>query len=337
MTLLVEHQNDLWTLHTILDKGDTVSAKTTRKVTLGDKASEKTKSVVKQVFLTIDVEKTTFTDRALRILGQVTEGTEDVPQGSHHTIAIEPGQSLTVTKDWPKYQKDRINEAVNTQPSTIIACLFNREEALFGVLENNSFRTINSLAGTVEKKDKKTQSTNFYAEIAQRLAEINQQYDPHHIILGSSHFWKAPMQKELEHAGFKNKVLFTTVDAVSSSGFSEVLKKGDVKQALSSQHAHKDTVVIEEVFRRIAKDEPVCYGAKDCRKAADAGAVETLLCTETLIKERREEETFGEIEQLFKDVEKQQGSVHIVMGNHEAARRLDGLGGIAGLLRFSIA
>jgi len=44
-----------------------------------------------------------------------------------------------------------------------------------------------------------------------------------------------------------------------------------------------------------------------------------------------------EIDELMKTVEKMRGEIHIISGEHDGGKKLDGLGGIGGLLRFRIS
>ncbi|MBW3003287.1 mRNA surveillance protein Pelota, partial [Candidatus Woesearchaeota archaeon] len=47
--------------------------------------------------------------------------------------------------------------------------------------------------------------------------------------------------------------------------------------------------------------------------------------------------TYGKLEILLKTVESVNGSVHIISTDHDAGKKLHGLGGIAAILRYKIA
>ena len=85
----------------------------------------------------------------------------------------------------------------------------------------------------------------------------------------------------------------------------------------------------------IAKKGLAVYG-KAVIDAVNAGAVKILLFTDKIIEKAREKEKFAEFEKLIDTVEQQGGEVHIISTEHEAGEKLDGLGGIAALLRFKI-
>src|SRR3990172_1337395 len=108
--LLVETPEDVWYVSQLLDPGDTIKGKTPRKV----KVSEEADATKRMVLIALTVEKADFskTTNALRASGKIIEGPEDVPHGTYHTFAIEPGSTITITKEhWYGYQLDRIKEA----------------------------------------------------------------------------------------------------------------------------------------------------------------------------------------------------------------------------------
>mgnify|MGYP006438310225 FL=1 len=48
------------------------------------------------------------------------------------------------------------------------------------------------------------------------------------------------------------------------------------------------------------------------------------------------DDTFNQIEYLMRNVEKMQGKIHIISSEHEAGKKLDGLGGVGAILRYNI-
>jgi protein pelota len=330
-----ESIDDLWCISTILSKGDAVSGITIRKIILGDKTSEKTKAIKKPVFLAIKAEKIDLEDTNLKILGTVIAGPEDIPLGSYHSLNVAENDEIEIRKNWLTYQLDKINEAVNKEDSKIIACIFDREEAIFAKLEKNSFHTISKVAGNVEKKVAGTpKATNFFKEIVDQLTELDNRIKPKHIICASSHFWKNNMENEL--GDLKKKTIFAIINEVSESSFAELLRRPEIEIALKDQQAVRDARLVEDIFTSISKDSKVAYGLKDCTKANEQSAIETLVCSDNLIKKKRENETMGELEFLFRQIEENGGKIKIISGKGDHVKRLDGLGGIAAKLRFDI-
>ena len=111
--LKVEHADDLWYLSLIIEPGDEVRTSTERKIKIGDTTTDRNVKVVrKSVTITLRAEKTEFSASWLRVSGSIVDGPEDVPRGVHHTVNVEPGSMLRLTKkEWLHYQRERLKEA----------------------------------------------------------------------------------------------------------------------------------------------------------------------------------------------------------------------------------
>lgn len=332
----IESLDDLWVLNTILESEDLIRGKTIRKISQGDKNIEKSKVIKKPMFLGISIEKVTFEDDSLKVLGTIVEGPEDIPRGSHHSFNLKENSEIEIEKEWLNYQIKKLKDASNKENVKIICCIFDREEAIFGKLERNYFVKISKITGDVAKKDYEQKANNFLQEISAIIEEQNKTLEPNVIIFGSSNFWQNSMKKEIESKEFKSKCIFTTINSVTESGLAELLSRPEVENALKNQDAVNDTKIIDEVFKRIMREDAVCYGLKDCENTSKIGAVEKLICTDNLIKKLREEDSFKQLEEIFKLTEKSQGNVHIMSGDSNAVKKLDGLGGVCAILRFKI-
>ena len=101
--LRVNDLDDLWYLHQIIEQGDLVTGKATRKMKIGD--SENAKSVKITMTLTIQAETIDFSESgtSLRINGKVKQGPEEVPKDSYHALSLEEGTEFTLQKEsWLK-------------------------------------------------------------------------------------------------------------------------------------------------------------------------------------------------------------------------------------------
>ena len=89
-------------------------------------------------------------------------------------------------------------------------------------------------------------------------------------------------------------------------------------------------------FAEISKNNLASYGLKETKEAALIGAVKTLLITDNLIQQKRIENQYEEIEEIMKTVDNTKGDILVISSEHEAGKKLDGLGGIAAILRFKL-
>jgi protein pelota len=86
---------------------------------------------------------------------------------------------------------------------------------------------------------------------------------------------------------------------------------------------------VEKVLEQVSLDGPVTYGPAHVRKAAQAGAVDTLLVSERLVREK-------DIEDIMRDVDAGRGKITVVSEHHEGGKKLMSLGGMAALLRYKM-
>jgi len=333
--VLVETPEDLWYLSQIIDAGDAVKGKTPRKI----KPTEEAEAIKRMVYIALTVEKIEYTANTLRVAGKITEGPEDVPRGSYHTFAIEPGTTITITKEhWYGYQLDRLEEATEAKLAKIMICVFDREDAYFALMKRTGAEVLAHIRGEVEKKRITTKVTaSFYEQIIKQLEQYDERYKLDYIILGSPSFWKEELYKVLKNDNLRKRIIQATCSSVDEQAINEVLKREEVATALKQERTSKEMILVEKVLQEISKKGAVVYGIKKTEEAAIAGAIETLLVTDTLIHKLREENKFATVDAIMRTTDKQKGKVVIISGEHAGGKKLDGIGGIAGLLRYKLS
>lgn len=337
VTVIPESVDDLWALSQVLDAQDEVSGKTVRKIKLeGERKSEVIK---KTVFLRLTVEKFDFdANGELRVSGKILEGPEDVARGSYHTFSIEPGTSVTlVKKRWLSFQLQRLKEASEAKPPSIILCAFDREDAVFARLTKSGHEILLKLHGDVEKKRMENKSAkNFFEEIIAHLKTYVERFSVEKIILASPAFWKDELLKVLKDEQLRKKAVLATISSADENGITEALKRPELQEALRQERAAKELNLVEQVLAGIAKGSAVSYGLAEVSRAAEAGAITTLLVTDGLIARTRLDGTYAAVEQILHRTDDTQGTIVIVSSKHEGGKKLDGLGGIAALLRYRL-
>ena len=334
----IQSQDDLWYLSHIIDAGDFVKGKTIRKIQKG--TEDKSKQVKKAVFLKIQVEKVEFskTSAVLRIGGKVAEGPEDVAKGSWHSFSIEPGTTISIQKQqWLSFQLEKLKEACKAKIPKIAVCVFDREEAYFALMKKYGYELLSHLKGKVQKKavDEKVKSS-FYSDIIKQIEEYNKRHNLEKIILASPAFWKEELMKELKDDKLKSKIVLATCSSVGKNGIDEVLKRPETVEALREERAAKEINLVEKLLGEISKEGNTAYGLKEVEQAAIAGAVETLLVTDKLIQKLREQNKYAKLDSIMKAADTSKGSIAIISSEHEGGKKLEGLGGIAALLRYKL-
>jgi len=336
LKLRIETLDDLWYLTYIIEKGDVLKAHTYRKIKLGKEDERKTNVIKKPAVISIKVEKIEFSkySNVLRVSGIISEGPEDIPLGSHHTINLEENSEFSLEKNHLlKYQIDKLEESAKDSAHKILICVHDREEAYFAVLKKYGYEIIGHIKGSVEKKaDIKTESSDFFVQIKNTITDYDKRYNFTNIIIASPGFWREYIQRIMNN----KKIVYATCSSVGINGINEVIKRPEVKQVLKEEKFNKEIKKVEELLEQISKQSKAEYGLQHIKKATEAGAVSELLITDNYIHKKRQEDDFGQIDTIMRNVESMKGQIHIISSEHEGGKKLDGLGGIAALLRYRL-
>lgn len=323
----VEVLEDLWHLDHIIEEGDYLKSKTYRRAEQKSDVLRPQRSEKKLVTLTIRVEKVEFHRHAnwLRVTGTITEG-EDT--GSYHTINLEEGSVLTLTKKWRQYHLDRLQEAVEQgQTPRILVVVMDDETADFGIIRQYGVDEVatvySNMPGKREPSQRKTAKTNYYGEVFTKIAD----YDLPTIVAGPG-FTKEEFRKYAKDVHGKD-ILIESVSTTGRTGLYELVKKGLVERVYTDSKTAKDIQLVEELFSHIITGN-AAYGLEEVRKAIEYNACETLLVVDSLLRKSRD------VESLLEKARQRGGETHIISSHHEGGEKLENLGGIAALLRFKI-
>ena len=338
--VFMQSLDDLWYLSAIVEPKDFVEGKTLRKIK-SQFDDEKSKDATKKsVFLKLEVEKVEFSKytNVLRISGIIKGAPDDIPLGEHHTFNIDENTTIKIIKqNWLKYQLDKLKEACSEKKSSLLICLHDREEAYFVLFKKYGYEIIAHLKGDVQKKvEENIKKENFYQAIIKKLEEYIERHKIKQVILASPAFWKEDLMKEIKNVELKQKIILATCSSVTKNGIEEVIKRPEVREALKQERTAKEINKVEELFAEIAKNNLAVYSLKETEKAVEIGAVKELLITDSFIQKSRMENFYNSVETIMKSVDKAKGEIEIISSEHEGGKKLDGLGGIAAILRFKI-
>lgn len=335
--LRVSDLDDLWYLSHIIEPGDFVRGKTTRKIKIGD--GENAKVTKKTLTLKVEAETVEFSvsRNSLRINGKIKEGPEDIPKDSYHTVSLKEGSEFIIEKvKWMEYQKQKLAEA-SEQKFDYLLCLFDREEALFALTKKNGYEILLKFKGDVPKKSKDTQvKKDFKQELIKILETYAARHSPENIILASPAFYKEDLFKKINDPDLKKKIVLAVCSSVDESSLDEVMKRPELGNILKSSRARQEKLLVDELLSEINKNNLATYGWDDVKKAIDSGAVSKLLLTDEFIQKRKSSNKYSELDEAMKNIDHLKGEIHIISSDQESGKKLDGLGGVAAILRFKL-
>ncbi|MBI2542151.1 mRNA surveillance protein pelota [Candidatus Woesearchaeota archaeon] len=338
--VLTQNLDDLWYLSSMIEPKDFVQGRTLRKIRIGSRDEKAKEAVKKPIFIRIMVENVEFSKHSnvLRVSGVIKAAPEEVPLGEHHTFNIDEDTSITLIKEqWLKYQLDKLKDACSEKKSSLLMCVHDREEAYFALFKKYGYEILSHIHGNVQKKaEESTRKENFYLTIIEKLKEYVERHKIKQVIVASPAFWKEDLMKELKDSELRQKIILATCSSATKNGIDEVIKRPEVREALKQERTAKEMKKVEELFVEIAKSNLAVYGLKETENASLIGAVKELLITDSFIRKSRSENFYNRVENIMKAVDKTKGEVEIISSEHEGGKKLDGLGGIAAILRFKM-
>ncbi|ARM75767.1 mRNA surveillance protein pelota [Acidianus manzaensis] len=327
MRLHIEDEDDLWTIHMILNKGDKIIARTSRDVGLGNESHRVSMVMQLQVEYT---EFQAFTTR-LRIHGLVLDAPEKYSvKGSHHTINLDIGDEIVIIKDkWNKSTIDRIYRQAEKKSKVLIS-LVDFDEYLIAIPMAQGIKILQEKSLETPNKEEENIIEDNAKEVSKEIENYVKEYQPDAIILAGPGPFKEIVKSMLN---IKNiKIYIDSVSSATRSGLNEILKRDIIDQIMRDYEISKSIKDLERALYLLSKNpELLAYGVEEVKNASALGAVDTLLVLEDMITESQD------IQDLMEDVEKKGGKVEIIPRDSPIYFQVKNLSGIIALLRFRIS
>lgn len=335
--LQLDSLDDLWAVRTLLARGDRVTADTQRTAeSTGDKLREaKMEKRAMRLGVRVDsVEWHDFDDH-LRVLGPIETGQQD--HGRFHTLILRgDGMDCVVDKHRPlqAWELRLVQEAVQaTRTPQVLLLAIDDSEAQFAVLKSYGLQLLGSLPSAGQGKrhpGSEEAKKAFYAEAAKSL-QLFRGADVPLVVVGPG-WWREEFLEfaRRTHAAAAAGAVTEGTAQGGRAGLQEALRRGIVARVANDHRVSLETDLVEEFLARVAKaNDTATYGAADVERAVAAGAAETLLVSDKLVRS-------GDATSLLRAAEASRCDVRILSTSHEAGERLDRMGGVAALLRFAL-
>ena len=336
--LRIDDLDDLWTIYNIIQPDDLALAKSFRREKQDLQDSRPERGEKKPVYLGIRVEKVDFHPyvNAVRLTGRIERG---IDVGSYHTLNVEPGSVISLVREWRGSEVGSLKEAVKLGRRPMILVVAVEEgEASFAVIRQRGVDFVNEVSvnipGKREKSHREAARAKFYSAVAQSISEIASSRGLSQVLIVGPELVRAGFKAYLdENSRLLNEfsVSYDTCYSPGRTGIYEAMRRGAVDRIVTSNRVTTELNAIEELLGRIAKERPAAYGLEEVRRAVKTGAVETLLVTDEIFRNRRRD-----VDLLMKEVEGFSGEHLMISTDHEGGVKLRGLGGIGAILRYAI-
>lgn len=340
--LEINSPEDLWVLNLILNKGDSVKSTLTKKIKRdGEDTRQKSQNIQKKkITVLLQTEKIEWTPEtsSLKITGNILEAPEDIRKGEKHTLTIQQGTILEIRKKWFNYELEKIKEACKNKSNPLLICILDRDKADFAFLRGSNYEYISEISGEVEKKQEQSSKTknNFYKELSKTIQELTKKEKIENIIIASPAFFKEDLLKELP-TELKKKTILASCYSSGKNAIEEVMKRTEVKSLMEKQRIAKEIKLVDELLEKLSKNKLCTYGFEQVKQASDAKAIEKLLISTKFIQSKKKnDKQYSELMNLLKNTESQKAEIHTISSKNTAGKSLDGIGGIAAILRYDI-
>jgi protein pelota len=345
--VIPQDADDLFSLRRIIASSDHVVADSTRVIKQVGEYTRPDKGERIKVRIMIRVENVSFDqsmDR-LRIAGIITgSSNEMVSKGTHHSLSIRVGDSITITKDrkWNNLEADILRRSGDASSFILIA--IDTQEAAIAKVSGTHLEIIpNIYSGRsgkryphTTKKDAKIEA--FFENISKTIIDLITQEKEwlKAIIFGPGE----TKRRFYNFLSSTNEIVesdaFTVVDGVDVAGEDGIyvfLRSSVMKDVLSSSKLASVSSILDKIMYYVHKSEiKFAIGIQEVRNAASIKAISHLLVSDSIFKTAIESDVIN----LLNSVESQGAKTYAVDSSTDIGMRISSLGGILALLRYTV-
>jgi len=337
--LRTENLDDLWTIYNTVQPGDLVLARTLRREKIQVDDSRPERGLKRPVFLGVRVEKVEFHKyvNMVRLIGRIESGTD---VGSHHAINIEAGTSFSLVRNWRKAEIDLLKEVAkeSNRPMVLLVAL-EEGEASLAIVRQRGVDFIDQVSthipGKREEGAREAARKEFHSSLVKAILAAASSRGLKQAVVVGPELIRTGFKRFVEDRGKElSGVLSVSYDTCFSpgrTGIYEAIRRGAVDRIVASNRVSTELSEVEKFLAEVAREGRATYGLAEVTNAARSGAVDTLLLTDQLFRERR-----NEADALMREVDRYSGRHVMVSTDHEGGTKLQSLGGLGAILRYRI-
>ncbi len=325
-----EDSDDLLNIRRVIVPGDTIIGDTTRVIKQDRDYSRPDKGERVKVKISLLVEKITLynLDR-LRISGRITESSnEAIPHGSHHSLTVQIGNHIVISKRYWSDTQRRLVKPVNKIEFVLVA--IDSGECGIARLYGTHLEFLpNIYSGAGGKRYKTNYTTEkFFHNILQSILAIQRDKI---LVFGPGN----TKNRLVNHMRTNTSLSIQMVEGIDSGGEDGIYtftKSQAMREIISDSKLAKVSSIIDDIMISVhKKSKKFTMGYNDTVHANQLGAVESIVFSDHIIQQNEE----GVI-QLLNDCTTKGVETYGVDSTTDIGLRVTGLGGIVSTLRYAI-
>lgn len=333
-----EESDDLLTLRRIISTGDKIISSTTRVIKQEKDYSRPDRGERVRIKIALDVEKISLDNvlDKLRIQGTITDSNnESVRHGSYHSILVHVNDAITITKKkWSATQR-RLLKSNNKRCGFLLVGIDTTDCGIAKLNGTHLEIMPNIYSGSSGKRYKTSfKIEKFFQDVVKAISSVIKEKDSV-IIFGPGQTCKK-FANYFEKTTTAQKVTFQVVEGIDSGGEDGIYtftKSKIMKEIISDSKLAQVSGIIDQVMVMASKkSRRFSMGYKETKKANELGAIESLVFSDKIIQEIDEQEIID----FLNDAEGKGIRSFGVDSTTDLGLRVNGLGGILGILRFPI-
>ncbi len=332
--LRLETPSDLWRIARFVHPGEIVGASTTRRDPEAPPDVAGAERSRRRVFLAVRAEQVEFHgfSKHVRVTGPIIEGPFDI--GRHHTLDLGEGDEVMVAKPTPSAADRTILEEglKGADDPTLLIAAVDWGDSAFVRLRGRSIQSVADVRRTIAgkqfeggqgEKDRKAYLEELLTILKREGASATA------VLVVGPGFLKEEVQKRIaeEEPELKRKLKVYATAESGRVGVDELLRSGKATEALRGSVAAEEAEVVERLVRSLAGGRRAAVGPAEVSEAVDAGAVETLLVSESLLAN-------APLAPTLDRARASRVKIFVVRDEGEAGHRLAALGRVAAILRY---
>ncbi|GLU02939.1 hypothetical protein SLE2022_201690 [Rubroshorea leprosula] len=346
--------DDLWFVYNLITSGDSVMARTVRKVvreTSGGRDAERVALKLEIKVEAVDYDKE---GSVMRIRGKNILENEHVKIGAFHTLELELQRPFVLRKDiWDSMALDVLQQASDPAASADLAVVIMQEGLAHILLVGKSVTSTRSRIETSIPRKHGPAIAGYEKALNKFFDNVLQAFLKHvdfnvvrcaviaspgftkdqfhrHLLLEAE---RRPLRTIIEN---KSRIILVHTSSGYKHSLREVLDAPNVMNMIKDTKAAQEVRALEDFFSMLSNDPArACYGPKHVEIAHERMAVQTLLITDELFR-NADVATRQKYVNLVKSVKDSGGAAHIFSSMHVSGEQLAQLTGIAAILRFPL-